>query len=156
MAKKFKFQLQPALDKAESDKEKAEHAVLAARKELAAAEEKLRELQAIVEKTTQQIRTEHDNLTKPTDTPGSGNIYLQREEYIRALKVKLERQKEAVVKQKAEVAWFQQRLDLRMSELKEAAARAQAIDKLRDKAIAEHKKEEDRRLQNEIDEAGMR
>ena len=156
MAKKFKFQLQPALDKAESDKEKAEKAVLAARNELAAAEEKLRELEAIVEKTTQQIRDEHDNLTKPTDKPGSAVVFLQREEFIRALKVKLERQKEAVVKQKAQVAWCQQRLDLRMSELKEAAARAQAIEKLRDKVLAEHKKEEERRLQNEIDEAGMR
>jgi flagellar biosynthesis chaperone FliJ len=155
MARKFKFQLQPALDKAVSEQEKAEQAVLAARRELEAAEAKLCQLEAVVEATRQRIRDEHASLIKPNKDPASALTFMERDECIKALKVRQVKEQKAVDAQKMEVAFCRQKLELRRDELNHAIMQVKAMEKLRDKAMEEFKKEGERLLQNEIDESGM-
>lgn len=155
MAKKFKFQLQPALDKAVAEQEKAEAALRDAKHELASAEATLETLKTKVEATRQQATDEHRQLIKPTQTPLTGLEFMQRDEFIKALNIKAEQQQQAVDKQRSEVAWCQQRVDVRQEELKQAMMQVRSMERLRDKALEEHRKVEERRLQEDIDEAGM-
>jgi len=154
MAKKFKFQLQPALDKAVAEQAKAEQALLAAKRELEAAQAKLRTLEEIVAKTRQRVREEHALLVKPREA-SSALEFMERDECIKALKVREAREQQAVEAQKVEVAFARQRVELRRQELNQAVMQVKAMEKLRDKAMEEFKKEAERVLQNEIDETGM-
>lgn len=153
--KKFKFQLQPALDKAVAEQEKAEAALRDAKRELAAAQAALETLAAAVAATRQQAADEHRQLVQPTEAPLSGLDFMQRDEFIKALNLKAEQQQQAVEKQRREVAWCQQRLDARQDDLKQAMMQVKSMERLRDKAMEEHRKVEERRLQEDIDEAGM-
>lgn len=156
MAKtKFKFQLQPALDKAVAEQAKAEAALREAKGELAKAQSLLESLTAAVALTRQQAADEHRKLVQPTDTPLTGLDFMQRDEFIKALNIKAEQQQQAVDSQRSEVAWCQQRVEVRQDELKQAMMQVRSMERLRDKALEEHRKIEDRRLQEEIDEAGM-
>jgi flagellar FliJ protein len=155
MAKRFQFQLQPALDKAVAEEEKAQQALRAARDELKSAEARLEELKGIVEKTRQQIKAEHDNLIRPKDRPDSALAFLQRDEFIRALRLREASEQQAVVDQQTEVSWCRERVEIRRQEANEATMRVKAMEKLREKALEEFRKEEERRLQNDIDEAGI-
>jgi len=153
MAKKFKFQLQPALDKAIGDREKAERALLEAKRALEAEEAELKKRQDIVRQTTQRITTEHDNLVA-TESANPQQL-LERQELLDALRARRQQQIEAVTQQKSAVAIARQKLKLRRDELNAAVMQVRAMERMKDKALAEHKKVLDRALQNEIDEAGI-
>jgi len=152
MAKKFKFSLQPVLDKAVAERQKAERALVEARKELVAAEKKLEELRQHVKKTVQQIRTEHDHLVNPKSRPPTAQAYRERDEYIQALHRKREAQEQAVEKQRSEA---REKAELKQKELNQKIAEISSLEKMREKALADHQKILDRALQNEIDEAGI-
>jgi len=155
MAKKFKFSLQPVLDKAVAERQKAERALVEARKELVAAEKKLEELRQHVKKTVQQIRTEHDHLVNPKSRPPTAQAYRERDEYIQALHRKREAQEQAVEKERSEVRWAREKAELKQKELNQKIAEISSLEKMREKALADHQKILDRALQNEIDEAGI-
>ncbi len=153
--KKFKFQLQPALDKAVAEQEKAEAALRDARRQHQEAEAKLTSLQATLDQTRQQIRQEHDRLVQPAAGPQSGLELMQRDEFIKALGIKSENQRQAVEQQRTEVVWCQQRVDRSQENVKQAMMQVRAMERLRDKALEDHRKAEERALQEDIDEAGM-
>ena len=105
--------------------------------------------------TVQQIATAHDHLTDPAKSLGNPMSFQERDEQIKALRVIEARQQEAVTKQRGEVAFRQERVGSRKQALAEAMGKRQALDKLKDKAQQEHKRALDRKLQDEIDEAGI-
>lgn len=152
MAKPFKWSLQPALDKAIHDRQLAESAVLEARRELEAAEARLRELRESLEEVVQRIAVEHDHLVRQTDARRDP---IQQDELIRALRAREAVRREAVDRQTVEVGFSRQRLEHRQAELQEAAGREQGLERTREKALKEHAKAAQQRLQAEIDDAGI-
>ena len=135
---KFKFGPQPALDQAIVARQSCEEALVHARRMLEADELKLQKLIAVVEKTRQQIRAEHDKLVSRQGQTSDPRELSQNGRFLDALRVKEQAQQGAVDKQREQVAFARDRVELRKRELTEAVAQVQALEKLKEKRRREH------------------
>lgn len=153
---RFKFPLQPALDKARADREKAEKALLEARRDLAEAEARLATAKKKLADTLQQAQTTHDHLVSPDLGGDSPNDLLHRRELLGALRTRATQEQHAVREQQGNVAAAKALATQRQHELNQTVAQVQSFEKLEDKARREHQKILDRKLQEEIDESAQR
>ena len=133
MSRKFKFGPQPALDKAIALQKKAEEAVAAARKVVEEEKAKLERILQEIETIRQRIRTEHDNLASPQRRVSDPRELMQDARFIDALRLKETKQLEAADRQREQIVFAQDRLELRKRELAEAMAHVQALEKLKEK-----------------------
>jgi flagellar biosynthesis chaperone FliJ len=132
-SRKFKFGPQPALDKAIAQQKKCEEALVAARKALEEEKQKLQRIMAQIEATRQRIRQEHDNLASPQRRVSDPKELSQTGRFIDALRLKEQQQLEAADQQRKQIAFAQDRVELRKKELAEALAHVQALEKLKEK-----------------------
>jgi hypothetical protein len=138
VSRKFKFGPQPALDKAISEQKKAEEAVVAAKKVVEQEKAKLQQILKEIEITRQRIRQEHDNLASPQRKVSDPRELAGDARFIDALRIKETKQLEAAERQREQIAFAQDRLELRKRELVEAMAHVQALEKLKEKRRQEH------------------
>jgi flagellar export protein FliJ len=148
--RKFVFGPQPALDKAVAEQEQAEEAVVLARRVLQEEQERLRQMLVKVEQTRRDIRQWHDDLVSPAKPITDPNDLTHRGRYLDALRQREKEEVAAAERQRQEVAWAEDRLELRKKELAEAMAAVQALERLKEKRREEHeavleKAEESRR-----------
>ena len=148
--RKFVFGPQPALDKAISEQEAAEEAVVLARKVLQEEQERLRQMLVRVEQTRREIREWHENLVSPRTAITDPNELTERWKYLDVLRQREKEEMAAAERQRQQVAWAEDRLELRKKELAEAMAAVQALERLKEKRREEHeaalaKAEESRR-----------
>ncbi|MEM7624465.1 MAG: hypothetical protein AAF333_02430 [Planctomycetota bacterium] len=157
---KFKFSLQPALEKARADREKAEKTLLAARRALADAQQSLDAAEKKLSDLLQRAAAAHDHLVSPPDPANRGrdsaHDLLHRRQTLDALRFESDRQRETVEQARHTVADAQQLAQQRQHELNQTVAQVQSFEKLETKAKQEHQKNLDRKLQDEIDEAAQR
>jgi len=139
-SKKFIFGAQPALDKAISEQEDCEQAVVDARKALAREQQLLKELHEALEKIRQQIKEMHDNLVSPERIGQSSDPreLMRMSQSIDVQKDREQKQKEKIVAQKERVSWAADKVELRKRELLEATAHVQALEKLKENRRVEH------------------
>lgn len=137
-SRKFKFGPQPALDKAIAEEKKCEEAVAAARRVLEDEKTKLQRILAEIEATRQRIRTEHDNLASPQRRVSDPRELSQNVRFLDSLRVKETKQLEAADRQREQIVFAADRLELRKRELAEAMAHVQALEKLKEKRREEH------------------
>ena len=141
MLRHFKFGPQPALDKAIAHQKTAEEALVEARKALEAEKQKLQRLIVQIETTRQQIRQQHDNLASPQRKVSDPRELAQTSRYIDALRLKEKAQLEAAERQREQIAFAKDRVELRKRELAEAMSQVQALEKLKEKRRLEHEAE---------------
>ena len=134
----FKFGPQPALDKAIAQQKSAEEALVDARKALEAERLKLQRLIDQIENTRQQIRQQHDNLASPQRKVSDPRELAQTSRFIDALRLKEKAQLEAADRQREQIAFAKDRVELRKRELAEAMSQVQALEKLKEKRRLEH------------------
>jgi flagellar biosynthesis chaperone FliJ len=132
-SRKFKFGPQPALDKAIAQQKKCEEALVAARRALEEEKQKLQRILEQIEKTRQRIRQEHDNLASPQRRTSDPKELTQTSQFIDALRLKEQQQLAAADAQRKQIAFAQDRVELRKKELAEALAHVQALEKLKEK-----------------------
>ena len=135
---KFKFAPQPALDQAIAGQKVCEEALVDARRLLEVEKLTLQRLLSQIEETKQQIRTAHDNLVSRERQVSDPRELSQNGRFLDALRNKEKAQQEAVDKQREQVTFAIDRVELRKRELTEAVAHVQALEKLKDKRRREH------------------
>ncbi|HEY7115705.1 MAG TPA: hypothetical protein VH475_03910 [Tepidisphaeraceae bacterium] len=150
LSRKFQFRIQPALDKAIAKQKACEDALVQARKSLEAEQQKLQRLIDELENIRQQIRAGHDNLVSPGRSTSDPKELFRASQFLTVLKHKEDAQKLRIEAQRKEVAWANEKLELRKKELNEATAQVRALEKLKEKRKKEHelavqKAEESRR-----------
>ncbi len=141
MLRHFKFGPQPALDKAIAHQKTAEEALVEARKSLEAEKLKLQRLIVQIENTRQQIRLQHDNLVSPQRKISDPRELAQTSRFIDSLRLKEKAQLEAADRQREQIAFAKDRVELRKRELAEAMSQVQALEKLKEKRRLEHEAE---------------
>ena len=149
---KFQFGPQPALDKARADQEKCEQALGQALKLLAAEKEKLRQIEAQIQQTRQQIAAETDKLFEETRRGVSGQALVARDAYARALRQREAKQQAERDEQQQQVRFAGQKVALRRQELAEVQARVSALEKVRARMLAEHGKSVAKREERKQDD----
>src|SRR2546423_152973 len=136
--RKFVFGPQPALDKAISTQEAAEQAVVEARKVLQAEQRRLQEMLDQIERTRQEIREAHANLVSPERTVSEAMDLRHRSNHLDALRQREKDEIAAAERQRQQVSWAEDRLELRKKELAEAMAAVQALERLKENRREEH------------------
>ena len=153
---KFKFPLQPALEKARADREKAEKALLEARRALSEARQRLERAEKKLADLRQRAADEHDHLVSPPDPDDGPHELIHRRQTLDALRLEAKNQEQTVAEHRQLVAEAEHLTQQRQHELNQAVAQVQNFEKLETKARQEHQKALDRKLQDEIDEAAQR
>lgn len=157
---KFKFPLQPALDKARAEREKAEKALLAARQALAEARQRLEAAEKKLSELLQQAAAAHDHLVMPqtadsVNAADLANDLRHRRQILDTLRLDAEQQRHAVAESQQALAAAQELTQQRQTELNRTVAQVQSFEKLETKAKQEHQKILERKLQDDIDEAAQ-
>jgi flagellar biosynthesis chaperone FliJ len=134
----FKFGPQPALDKAIAEQRAAEQALIAARRSLEEEKRKLERILSDIEKNRQRIRAEHDNLTSPRRQISDPRELTHISRFIDSLRDKEKALLQAADRQRQQIAFAKDRVDLRQRELAEAVSRVQALEKLKEQRRLEH------------------
>ena len=152
MAESQRLSYAYALDKAKARQQACELALVEARQQLAAEEEKLAARRRDVQKITQQIADECDKSMTDARDGAAGALVAQRRKFIDALRKRLEAAELAVVEQVKQVQWAEQRVELRRTELSEAMSAVDALEKYREKRQREFKAGQQKAEEREIDD----
>jgi len=150
--RKFVFGPQPALDKAISTQEAAEQAVVEARKVLQAEQQRLQKMLDQIEHTRQQIREAHANLVSPERNVSEAMDLRHRNDHLDGLRQREKDQIAAADRQRQQVAWAEDRLELRKKEMAEAMAAVQALERLKENRRKEHESALEKRDESQRDD----
>lgn len=158
---KFKFPLQPALEKARAERQAAEKALLEARQAVSEAQHRLDLAEKKLDQLLQQAAEAHDHLVSPppssaSDGPASPHDLLHERNRLDALRLESDHQRQTVAQHQQALAEAKQLAQQRQHELNQTVAQVQSFEKLEAKAKRENQKILARKLQDEIDEAAQR
>ena len=137
-SRKFKFGPQPALDKAIANQRNCEEALRQANIALSQEKEKLRLALAEIDQAVQRVKAAHENIVSPKRKFSAPNELAQSSRNLDLLRAKEVATREAAERQKEQVAFAADKVELRKRELAEAMAEVQALEKLKEKRRLEH------------------